>query len=307
MPVTLKSQTEKMTSREKRSDVSSVRNPSLFRYPGGKSWLIPYVRQWLGASKRRLHFAEPFAGGANVGLAVALERLADRVTLVELDRDVAAVWETTLNGKASELAQRIVEFKMSKKAVKDLLARRCNSTLSRAFATIVKNRARRGGIMTDAASLLKHGEDGKGVRSRWYPETLKQRIEEISRIRNKISFLHRDGLAYIRKYSKRKNFAFFIDPPYTVAGQRLYTHSEVDHKQLFETAAKVKGRVLMTYDNTADVRKLAREYGFGIKRVKMRTTHHSEKVELLISRNFSWFDARALGRGTKASTKNGRT
>src|SRR5437667_9610978 len=147
-----------MNLSKKQSDAPPVRNPSLFRYPGGKSWLIPYVRQWIGASNNPIHFAEPFAGGANVGLTIAIENLADCVTLVELDRDIAAVWETTLNGKASELAQRIVEFRMSKKAVKALLGRRCNSALSRAFATIVKNRARRGGIMTDAASLLKHGE-----------------------------------------------------------------------------------------------------------------------------------------------------
>lgn len=61
--------------------------------------------------------------------------------------------------------------------------------------------------MPDAASLLKHGEDGKGVSSRCYPETLKPRMERISQSRNKISFLHRDGLAYIRRYSKKKNFA----------------------------------------------------------------------------------------------------
>jgi DNA adenine methylase len=284
----------------------TVRNPSVFRYPGGKSWLMPYVRQWLEASKKSVHFAEPFAGGANVGLSVAMEGLANRVTLVELDRDIAAVWETTLNGKAPELARRIVEFRMSRRAANSILKRRCNSALSRAFATIVKNRIRRGGIITDTASLLKHGEDGKGVHSRWYPETLKRRIEKISQTRNKISFLHRDGLAYIRKYANRKDFSFFIDPPYTIAGQRLYTHSEVDHEKLFETVAKVKGRVLMTYDNTPEVRKLAREYGFRIKRVRMRTTHHSEKIELLISPNFSWFDARALSRKTKATTKNGR-
>ena len=294
-----------MNSSKKQSDAPPVRNPSLFRYPGGKSWLIPYVRQWIGASKSPVHFAEPFAGGANVGLSIAIENLANHVTLVELDRDIAAVWETTLNGNASELAQRIIEFRMSKKAVEALLGRRCNSALSRAFATIVKNRARRGGIMTDAASLLKHGEDGKGVRSRWYPETLKLRIERISQSRNKISFLQRDGLAYIRRYLKKKNFAFFIDPPYTVAGQRLYAHSEIDHRKLFETAAKAKGRVLMTYDNTADVRKLAREFGFKVKRVKMRTTHHSEKTELLISRDFSWFDARKVKKKTKPVHKNG--
>lgn len=281
---------------------SALRTPSLFRYPGGKSWLIPYIRQWLENSKGITRFAEPFAGGANVGLTVAIENLVDYVTLVELDQNVAAVWEATLNGKAPELAKRIMRFQMSKKAVKTLLGRRYSSTVSRAFATIVKNRVRRGGIMTEQANILKHGENGKGVRSRWYPETLNRRIKAISRASGKINFLHQDGFGYIRKYSKKKNFAFFIDPPYTVAGQRLYVHSEIDHHKLFETVAKVGGRVLMTYDNTPDVRSLAREFGFEVKRVKMRTTHHSEKTELLISRNFDWLNSRKLNRKGREQT-----
>jgi len=67
--------------------------------------------------------------------------------------------------------------------------------------------------------------------------------------------------------------AFFIDPPYTVAGRRLYTHSNVDHRKLFESAAEIQGSVLMTYDNSAVIRSLAREFRFEMKRVKMRTTH----------------------------------
>jgi DNA adenine methylase len=255
------------------TSVVSTPHPSPFRYPGGKSWLAPYVRQWLRSLERRVRFAEPFAGGANVGLTVALEDLAEHVTLVELDRDVATVWETVLNGHARHLADRILSFRMSNRSLKAVLARRCNSSLSRAFATIVKNRARRGGIIADGASLLKHGENGNGIKSRWYPETLKSRIEAISWNREKITFLCGDGLSLIRSHANDPGMAFFIDPPYTVAGRRLYTHSNVDHRKLFESAAEIQGSVLMTYDNSAVIRSLAREFRFEMKRVKMRTTH----------------------------------
>lgn len=280
-------------------NISCVPKPSPFRYPGGKSWLIPHVRQWLQDLPSQIHFAEPFAGGANVGLTVAIEKLANRVTLVELDRNVASVWQTVLNGHSAELAEMITDFPMSKKAAKAVLARRCNSPLSRAFATIVKNRVRRAGIMTESASLLKHGENGRGVRSRWYPETLRRRIEKIAENRKKITFLHQDGIDFIRRRCANKKIAFFVDPPYTVAGQRLYTHSDIDHRKLFQTVSRVQGNLLMTYDNTAEVRALAREFGFKTKRVQMRTSHHSQKAELLISRDFSWFNAQALRRKQK--------
>lgn len=288
-------------------NISCVPKPSPFRYPGGKSWLIPCVRQWLRDLDNPIHFAEPFAGGANVGLTVAIENLADSVTLVELDRNVASVWQTVLNGGSADLATRIIEFQMSKKAVIALLARRCNSAHSRAFATIVKNRVRRGGIMTESASLLKYGENGRGVKSRWYPETLKKRIEKIAEHRDQLTFLQQDGLEYIRTKSADETVAFFIDPPYTIAGRRLYTHSDIDHRKLFELVATVKGKVLMTYDNTAEVRALAREFGFKTRRVHMRTSHHSQKVELLISREFSWFNPRALRPNQKSAKHAVRT
>jgi DNA adenine methylase len=77
------------------TNVAQVRQLSPFRYPGGKTWLVPEVRKWLMASKIRPSvFVEPFAGGAIVGLSVAAEGLAEHVFLGELDDDVAAVWQT---------------------------------------------------------------------------------------------------------------------------------------------------------------------------------------------------------------------
>jgi DNA adenine methylase len=275
-------------------NVATVPTPSPLRYPGGKSWLVPYVRQWLAALPPPIHFAEPFAGGANVGLTVALEELAEHVTLVELDRDVAAVWATILSGPVDVLAHRITEFRMSKRAVLALLKSRPRTQLDRGFLTLVKNRVRRGGILSGSASLLKLGENGNGLKSRWYPATLKRRIEAISAKSSKITFLCEDGFKFIHAHRKDEGCAFFIDPPYTVAGERLYHHSEIDHRALFEVSSQIAGSVLMTYDNTRDIRKLVKEFGFQSRRVQMQTSHHSVKTELLISREFSWLNRRKL-------------
>jgi DNA adenine methylase len=148
--------------------------------------------------------------------------------------------------------------------------------------------------MAEGASLLKHGEAGRGLNSRWYPQTLKERIEKISEHRDRITFLHGDGIRFIEANLRDKQVAVFIDPPYTVAGRRLYTHSDMDHRKLFELASRVCGPLLMTYDNAAEIRSLAREFGFGMRRVGMRTAHHSQKTELLICRDLGWFNARTL-------------
>ena len=82
--------------------------------------------------------------------------------------------------------------------------------------------------------------------------------------------------------------AYFIDPPYLGAGKRLYAENVLDHRRLFEIASKLKGRVLMTYDDTPDVRNWTQEFGFAIQSVRMQTRQHRTKMELLISKDLAW-------------------
>ena len=81
-------------------NVASVPQRSPFRYPGGKTWLIPVVRKWLMQDRAIVkELIEPFAGGGIVSLTAAFEKLAAHITMVEKDEEVAAVWEIILNGK----------------------------------------------------------------------------------------------------------------------------------------------------------------------------------------------------------------
>ena len=81
-----------MPSKAEIVNVASVPQRSPFRYPGGKTWLVPKIKQWLRSLPWKPSlFVEPFAGGAIVGLNVAFENLAEKVLLIELDEQVAAV------------------------------------------------------------------------------------------------------------------------------------------------------------------------------------------------------------------------
>nr|VFJ93779.1 MAG: hypothetical protein BECKH772A_GA0070896_1006112 [Candidatus Kentron sp. H]VFJ94492.1 MAG: hypothetical protein BECKH772B_GA0070898_1006212 [Candidatus Kentron sp. H]VFK00992.1 MAG: hypothetical protein BECKH772C_GA0070978_1005612 [Candidatus Kentron sp. H] len=95
-------------------------------------------------------FVEPFAGGANVGLSVAAENLANRTFLCELDEDVAAVWKTIFHGTDADvktLSNRITSFDVNLENVRTVLNGNPRSDKNRAFRTIIKNRMQRGGIM----------------------------------------------------------------------------------------------------------------------------------------------------------------
>ena len=263
---------------------------SPFRYPGGKNWLTPYIRSWLlSLPDRPSQFSEPFAGGAAVGLMVAAENLADHVTLLEIDNQVASVWETIISGNAKGLANKIATFEFTKENVDSILAKKCKTKPELAFQTIIRNRINRAGILAPGAGKLKNGENGKGIKSRWYPDTLKNRILRIIEFRERITFIKGDGIDFIKNNQQNDKMLFFIDPPYTVdgkkAGTRLYSHFDMDHEDLFLLVSKVKGKFVLTYSNDEKVRNLANKFGFAMKEVKMRTSHHTELTELLISKN----------------------
>jgi DNA adenine methylase len=136
--------------------------------------------------------------------------------------------------------------------------------------------------------MIKHGENGKGIKSRWYPNTLKRRILAIESLRDKITFVEDDGMVLMRELAERSDAVFFIDPPYTAAGKkagrRLYTHNDLDHERLFDVADSLVGDFLMTYDDAEEIRTMAHQRGFDTQIVPMKNTHHAIMNELLIGR-----------------------
>jgi DNA adenine methylase len=281
---------EQLHGKAKPTNIAQVRHLSPFRYPGGKTWLVPEVRQWLMTSKNRPSiFVEPFAGGAIAGLSVAAEHMAEQVFLCELDGDVAAVWETIFHGSdadVADLSKKITSFDVNLKNVRAVLDGKPRSIRNRAFRTIIKNRMQRGGIMAAGAGLVKEGEAGRGLMSRWYPETLATRIKILRDIKDRISFEQGDAFEVVSRFAGDPDAFFFIDPPYTAggkkAGSRLYTHNEIDHEGLFALMASVRGSVMMTYDDAPEVREMAERHGFRIELVPMKNTHHAIIYELLI-------------------------
>ncbi|MDR1879813.1 MAG: DNA adenine methylase [Tannerellaceae bacterium] len=271
-------------------NVASVPQRSPFRYPGGKTWLIPVVRQWIRQeNKPAAELIEPFAGGGIVSLTAAFERLADHVTMVERDEEIAAVWEVILNGKNQWLADKIFSYNLTIDNVKAELDNPDKQLHDIAFCTILKNRIFHGGILAKGSGMIKNGENGKGITSRWYPKTLRERILAIRYVKDKINFIAGDAFEIMEQNRDNDKAYFFIDPPYTVAGKRLYTYFDIDHERLFALTAKLKGKFMLTYDHTEEIRQLADKYSLPYKTVPMKTTHHLEKKEVIISDNFSWW------------------
>ncbi len=233
-------------------------------------------------------------GGGIISLTALFENMVEKAVMVELDDEIAAVWESILNGEADWLANRVLTFDLTKESVVQELKKTPKTRRDKAFQTILKNRTFHGGILAEGSGFLKYGENGKGIRSRWYPGTLAKRLLNLKHVASRIDFRCDDGFKVMQEFAPKPAAVYFIDPPYTAggkkAGNRLYKHYNLDHEGLFSVCESLKGDFLMTYDNAEEVKRIARNHRFQMRLVPMTNTHHAIMEELLIGKDLSWMD-----------------
>jgi DNA adenine methylase len=276
------------TSKIPAVNVATVPQRSPLRYPGGKTWLIPHIRAWLTMANANV-IIEPFAGGGVVSLTAVMEGFVEKAILVEIDRDVAAFWHAALR-RGTELANAVQNFRPTRRQLSMIEKAGPSDILELGFRTLVLNRTRNSGILAPGASFTRNGENGKGILSRWYPDTLANRLAAIDEYADRITFCEADGVELLDPllYGWGSKAAVFLDPPYTVggkrAGARLYAHAEVDHERLFEILSKRKCNFLMTYDQSSEIEDLIEHHGFSAVTVQMKNAHHNRMAELLITR-----------------------
>jgi DNA adenine methylase len=170
------------------------------------------MRKWLDSQQKKPRIlVEPFAGGANIALAAVCENWVDHVVLIELDPNVAAVWHVIADGLAPDLAQRIEEFNLTLTSLESALAQPYCNQLDLAFQTILNNRTRHGGILAQGSGFIKAGEGGKGLTSRWYPQTLAKRLYALHEIRNRMTVITGDIFKECTSYIKDSDTVFFTN------------------------------------------------------------------------------------------------
>src|SRR5712692_5100567 len=83
------------------------------RYPGGKRRIAPVVMRLLELNGLKdVEYAEPYAGGSAIALALLLEEYASAIHINDLSRPVYAFWHTVLHD-SKELCRRIERAKLT--------------------------------------------------------------------------------------------------------------------------------------------------------------------------------------------------
>ena len=267
-----------------------VPNRSPLRYPGGKTWLTPHIRAWLGNRAQERTLLEPFAGGATTSLTAVSENRVSDAVLVEAEPDIAAFWRTVLTA-SEELAARVLGFELTRKNIDRLSFSDSRDDLSRAFRALVLNRTRYNGIPHRRCGMTNTNGKG-GFQVRWYPATLEKRIRAAGRLAGRLQITEGNGMRALRRLPPRTSILVFVDAPYTGrggtrAGQQLYNQNQVDHAEIFRLLAESAADFLMTYDEAPEIIDLITKHAFHAETVTLTGTR-DRRTELIITPRASW-------------------
>lgn len=241
---------------------------SPLRYPGGKRKLANYIK--LIFHQNSLCdgiYAEPYAGGAAVALALLFGEYASQVYINDIDPGIHAFWDCVIN-ETDELCEAITKIPITIDEwcrQKEVQNRLDVTKLQLAVSTFFLNRTNRSGIISGGVIGGKKQTGKWKIDARFNKTNLIQRIRKVSRYRDRINLFNIDAKVFIAILSKelpKKSLTFF-DPPYFVKGQQLlYSnyYSPNDHSHIAELIARLKTPWIVSYDDVDEIRRLYLPY-----------------------------------------------
>lgn len=231
------------------------------RYPGGKRRLLHTVTQLLEANGlKNIDYAEAYAGGAAIGIALLLEHFASRIHINDLSRPVFAFWYSVLND-TDNLCARIQRTRVSmrewerQRAVFDDAEGATLEDLG--FATLFLNRTNRSGILAGGVIGGKEQDGDWTLSARFTKPELIARIRRIARQRSQIFIYQMDALAFtnqiVAKLGSPKQVFAFYDPPYIEQGASLYldNYDLAGHRKVEARVSRLNLPWVVTYDHAA--------------------------------------------------------
>ncbi|QCE35660.1 DNA adenine methylase [Acetobacteraceae bacterium] len=258
---------------------------SPFRYPGGKSWLVPKIKaiaqEWYPQGLDKI--IEPFCGGASVSLDSIAKGWAKKAHLNDLDEKIYNFWNVLIGGiiRVNGLSDSNCFFNCLQRTKtpedfwcsypEETSFEPSGSPWEEALKTLILNRTSFTGSIYPALS----GKMGKG-HTRWNQEKLFKRCQLINEKKDQLDISNLDWFDFLETHQK-SNALFYIDPPYITAGKKLYRHYNVSLPDILNTTRKLKGGVIISYEDDEQAEMHAKCQNFWVQRVKMP----AGKTELL--------------------------
>ncbi len=209
-----------------------------------------YENQLLG-----VRYAEPYAGGAGLALRLLFEGYVDHIYINDLDRSIYAFWRSIID-RPKEFCKWIEDVSVSienwKRYKKVQTKTDKVDYFELAKSTFFLNRTNISGVIKGGVIGGLQQTGNYKIDARFNKQDLVNRIQKISKLKDRISVSNLDGLRFIKKLNKKKEEVFiYLDPPYYQKGADLYMNflSKEDHMKLSKNIRQLRKKWMVSYDN----------------------------------------------------------
>jgi len=237
---------------------------SPLRYPGGKAFLAPTISAIISDNGySNCFYAEPFAGGAGVGLYLLFLKKVRKIFLNDADYHIFAFWRSILDKtelfckKIKSVPLTIAQWRKQKRIFDNY---NDYSLFEVGFATFYLNRTNRSGILNGKPIGGFEQEGNWKIYSRFNRKELIERIVQIEYYKERISVSNLEARLFLTNLNNsEKNIFIYMDPPYYKHGPELYLnfYTPDDHKLFARFIQKeLRHSWIITYDNNKEIKKL---------------------------------------------------
>jgi DNA adenine methylase len=250
-----------MNSTNERSIAASkLSQPLKWHSNGGKHYLAPKLIELFPP---HVHYVEPYFGGGSVLLSKSGEGVSEVAN--DIHGELSNFWHVLKNESTFAAFQRIVEATPFSEVQFKLSAddRTESPPVWRAWAFFVRARQSRQGLMKDFATLSRN-RTRRGMNeqvSSWL--TAIEGLPEVHARLKRVVILNRPALEVIKQQDGVNSF-FYLDPPYlheTRVTTSDYQHemTREDHQSLLDVLTGIEGKFMLSgypspmYDNMARI------------------------------------------------------
>jgi len=236
---------------------------SPLRYPGGKSLIYPFLESFLEENEMiGGTYAEPFAGGAGLALALLYKGLVKKIYINDLDKAIYSFWKYALEN-SEEMCKWVAKVPLTVSSWKKFHNAYLNSTnLSTedlAKATFFLNRTNVSGVIKGGL-IGGLGQTGAyKIDARFNRKSLIKKIQRLGEYKENIILSNEDALTFIKKRERMQSDIFlYLDPPYYQKAPNLYMnfYRGDDHANLAKFVQTMKKNWMVSYDNHAFIQNL---------------------------------------------------
>lgn len=249
------------------------------KWHGGKHYLADWI---ISHMLPHTHYVESYFGGGSVLLRKDSEGISEVAN--DLNGDLISFWRS-LAGERFHVFQRAVEAVPFSQTEFDLADSPLpfESQLWRGVRFFIRARQSRQGLMRDFATLSRN-RTRRGMNeqvSSWL--TAVEGLPEIHARMKRVVILNHDALDVIRQQDGSKTL-FYLDPPYlhetrTARGAYAHEMSQADHARLLAALTQIKGKFLLSGYQSELYRNVARLSGWKLSEKEIDNKASSNKTK----------------------------